>query len=209
MAKIMGIVKKKRRSFALSLAVLVLWSCGSADADIIVYTMTGTATGSFAGKDFVDQAFDIVVTGDTTALTTGNGGGFPYTLDATDSTVSITGFAEADFTNNGQMFANSGAFVFNVPGTVFFGGPAGSWDLITPIGPLAFGLFTVEGFSTFNNVSTSEGDLTFTSVSGGEMTASLPQSAPEPSSMSLLAIAGGAGAIGLGRRRKTFDRRAN
>jgi hypothetical protein len=135
--------------------------------------MTGLATGSFNGTSFTSQPFDIVVTGDTTART---GTGPAYTLNTTGATVSVNGFASADFTDSTSMFIN-GPWVFNDAsrGTLFEGIAAG-WDLISPVTSTGFFLFSQNG-TQFNNVPTTQGGVTITGLSNTKMTASLQQAA--------------------------------
>src|SRR5262249_37441384 len=158
----------------LPTAFVVVASWSSASAAPITYTMTGLATGSFAGTSFTNQPFDIVVTGDTSART---GTAPVYTLNTTHATLAVNGFAPASFSDSTSMFIN-GLWAFNdsLRGTLFLGSAAG-WDLISPVTSSGFSLFSHNGATQFNDLPTSQGGVTITSLSNTILTASLQQAA--------------------------------
>jgi hypothetical protein len=152
----------------------------SAYAATISYTFSGTGAGSFAGTPFSNEAFSMVLTGDTSAVT---GIAPDYTLIATSTSIYVAGFGaaistdpyEVDtglFAGFGEAYfldasspSTGGLFMSLVPGLL-------GYNLTYSIGP-----FLAQEATIPYQIPTTEGTVVISSFSGGTFAASV---APEP-----------------------------
>jgi PEP-CTERM motif len=160
-----------------------------ADASLITYTETDTASGSLGGTPFTDALVTIVFTGDTADVT---GGGGVFFNEVGTVTVTVAGLGTATFTDSMEINANQSiipSFVGigdnTVAGTILGTESAGlsSYDLMTSIGPVSGIAVLNPGHHTFNTTS---GDFTLTSDVAGTSIFTADATVPEPSSVFLL-----------------------
>jgi hypothetical protein len=192
-----------RSSLLMALVVALFVSLGTATAraDILTYTETVTASGALDGTAFSDALVTLMLTGNTSDISSAFGGTLFYLAGPT--TVSVAGIGTDTFTDSVPVFDNqlhpfAGFFLQCAPPAAPTCGEVvlatvdnafASYDLSTSIGPITDAdtgasspplvLKTVGG--TFDMTSMSA-DATFTVTT------------PEPSSLLLLAT----GLIGLG-----------
>jgi hypothetical protein len=177
----------KARTLVLSL-FLLCFAIAAAHATPIVYSVTGTATGTLGGSTFTDQLLTIAFAGDTDNVT--GGSGF-YTNGTGTGTVLLNGTTVATFTEAVYFFDNQGfspstAGIGDGQGSIFdtFNSAFASYTGSTEIGPLSGGAFIRPDLS----FSTTAGLFNISSVSGDStFLATTTAAAPEPSSFLLLA----------------------
>jgi hypothetical protein len=171
-------------------------------ASPITYTMTATASGTFAGTAFNNAAITVTSIADTTqvfqagaldSLDPGYGGSSDYEVIALSSSIDIAGFAPATFTDEtfwedpngsgdiifGDVAAGSAATGDGILGfTRLFVGLE-SYDLKSSFGPVSSAFdFETSVFNHFQNVSTSEGSLSL--VASNDTFNAVVSSVPEP-----------------------------
>lgn len=195
-------IRKRLFCVSLILAAVVL-SAGWAHADAVTYTFSGTGAGTVNGAAW-SGAFSVVLTGDTTGITSspgpfyrlsGLGGTFTEgavnaTLSPTITIVSSAGLDLINFFNatfdNGLGLSDPGLAGYNLATS------------IGPLGPASGGNLT----PTFNGGSfaSSDGPVEFTGDRTLTFTAAIATT-PEPSSLLMLALAlGGLALLGIKRR---------
>jgi hypothetical protein len=162
------------RTLAHGYSAAAAWLAASAAiASPITYTITGIATGRFAGHPFSDAAYSISMTADTSNIV--NLGGGVYTIVATAARVEFPGIgAVGSFTNRIQFAANQPSSIAGFGdldqdlAIAFVANPALSgYALATPIGPLS-------GVGPFNPGAafpTTAGDFELDSISTASFTA--------------------------------------
>ena len=193
-----------RLLFGPMIAVLALSAATtSANAQTIVYTISGTGSGNLNSATFTDAAFSFSLTGNTSNIT-GN------ILDPLSSaTATIAGLGTTSFlfdtrigaTTNGQVsfFSRSNS----IGGDDLF-----DFSNSSPI--LNIGsAFSVTGtnifaLNQFQNVATSLGSLSFNQSSNVQFTSSLRQvpAVPEPATWAMMLMGFGAMGIALRRRKR-------
>jgi hypothetical protein len=194
-------IRKRLFCVSLILAAVVL-SAGWARADAVVYTFTGTGAGTVDGSAW-SGAFSVVLTGDTTGITSspgpfyrlsGLGGTFTEgavnaTLSPSITIVSSAGLDLINFFNstfdNGLGLSDPGLAGYNLATS------------IGPLGPATGGNLT----PTFNGgtFASTDGPIEFTSDRTLTFAAT---TAPEPSSLLMLAMGlGSLALLGIKRRR--------
>jgi hypothetical protein len=174
-------------AFVLS---LVLLTAGTVSADSIIYTFTGTGSGTVGTSNFLNQPISITVLGNTENVINPTPGIFVNaSLNTSIDIPSIATIRVEDLTN---MFSNStpnSAGIGIGDGTLnlaLFGLiPANSYNLSSDFGPL-FNANPVAA-TEFVNVATSEGTLDMTSWTNVTFNASLSP-VPEPGSVLLLGV---------------------
>jgi hypothetical protein len=190
---------------AASLAVAT-----AAQGAAMIYTISGTGSGSLDGVSFTDAAFDIGLLGDTNNLID-FGSGPPAITPLSKASVRIDGFADADVAGATRFGVARDLNLFFFARANGFGGGADlfdfhvtdaqetAFDYGTPFGPVpGFGLF----LSQFHDVGTSQGLLTFQAASGVTFS-SESAAVPEPGAWAMMIVGfGGVGA--LLRRRRGF-----
>ena len=163
----------------------------------IIFTHTGTGTGTIGTVAFTNAAFTITDVGDT--VNRGpipNGSGF-YIIDISAS-ISISGVGDFSFTSPTRTFVNNATATvgFSQAGSVpgyghdLFDGPSNaqfsSWDMLSSIGPIN-GATQLLQWDFSPTVMTNGGTLRFNSqnnVAGSFKATVMP--VPEPSSAVLL-----------------------
>jgi PEP-CTERM motif-containing protein len=182
---------------------LVLLTAGTVSADSIIYTFTGTGSGTVGTSNFLNQSISITVLGNTENVINAMAGIFVNaSLNTSIDIPSIATIRVEDLTN---MFSNStpnGAGIGIGDSTLhlaLFGLiPANSYNLTSDFGPL-FNANPVAA-TEFVNVATSEGTLDMTSWTNVTFNASL-SAVPEPGSVLLLSV-GLLGAAVMGLRKR-------
>jgi PEP-CTERM motif len=166
-------------------------------ASSIVYTMTGTLSGSLNGHAFSDAAFTIVLDGNTSNITDDAG---VLLNQATSDTISIAGFTTTDFTQPVDAvaipsfaFAGVGDFA-TTSGIAIDNASLATWNLATAFGPVeqTGGAYAAEG-----TIETGLGALVITGAENVSFSSTLT-SAPEPATVGLVALS----LIGIAVRRR-------
>ena len=172
----------------IGIGLFVVFATNVAFCSPIVFTFTGTATGTLGGTAFTNASFTVSSLADTSQVSLV---GSTYQVQASSSSVSIAGFATAAF--NGPTYwgspQGSSDIIF---GNSAISGATGllgitkvellTYDLKSAIGPLFSGLdFESAVFHNFQNISTSQGALTLVAAND-TFTATL---VPEPLSILL------------------------
>lgn len=190
-------MKNFRACTFVGIAVLVLLVVGvtPAQAELITFTFSGTASGSLGSQSFTNAQFTITSTADTdqVALLA------PGVLFVPNSvaTVTVFGLGTGTFTIPTTTVDNQNLSRVGIAAPVqnqailFEDNPAfATYDLTTPIGPLA-------GPAVFNpfiaRFATTAGDFSLTAVPSVSFQATGTQAVPEPASLTLAGIA----ALGL------------
>lgn len=174
-------------AFVLS---LVLLTAGTVSADSIIYTFTGTGSGTVGTSNFLNQSISITVLGNTENVINAMAGIFVNaSLNTSIDIPSIATIRVEDLTN---MFSNStpnsagiGIGDSTLHLALFGLIPANSYNLTSDSGPL-FNANPVAA-TEFVNVATSEGTLDMTSWTNVTFNASLSP-VPEPGSVLLLGV---------------------
>lgn len=174
-------------AFVLS---LVLLTAGTVSADSIIYTFTGTGSGTVGTSNFLNQSISITVLGNTENVINAMAGIFVNaSLNTSIDIPSIATIRVEDLTN---MFSNStpnsaGIGIGDSTSHLALFGliPANSYNLTSDSGPL-FNANPVAA-TEFVNVATSEGTLDMTSWTNVTFNASLSP-VPEPGSVLLLGV---------------------
>jgi hypothetical protein len=153
-------------------------------ASPVVYTLSGTGTGSLGGVPFSDVAFSITSTADTANIAEG----LVFEVPDITATVFVSGLGTATFTIPTQTFDNhfTGIVGINAPNQVIdifdISNPAfSSYDLSSSLGPVA-------GTASASPIAfeTTVGDFSFSSVSSAAFQADV---VPEPSIFAFLCVA--------------------
>ncbi len=154
-------------------------------ASTITYTEQITASGTIGSAAFEDALLTLMFTGDTSNVT--GGSGF-FTIDATGTTISISGIGSGTVTDSGiEVFVNQGAVAAgfgSAQGSILdtFDNAFGTYDLTTAIGPITDTNF-IRPDLTF---ATTLGGLNI--ASGGDSTFTASTGVPEPMSAGLVAL---------------------
>jgi hypothetical protein len=197
---------RKRLFYASLILAAVVLSAGWAHADAVTYTFSGTGAGTVNGTAW-SGAFSVVLTGDTTGITSSpgpffrlNGLGGTFTEGAVNATLAPT-ITIVSSAGMGLDLINFFNATFN-NGLGLFDPALAGYDLATSIGPLGpasgANLTPTFGGGTF---ASSDGPVEFTSDSTLTFTASTATTTPEPSTLLMLALAlGGLALLGIKRR---------
>ncbi len=155
----------------------------SASASPIMFTHTGSGSGSLGGVPFSNAAFVITATGDTAnRVPSGNA----YIIVHDTASISIDGVGTVSFVtststavNHGfqeAVFGNLGAGLALITGPVH--SSLASWDMLSSIGPINGSVNLLQW--NFSPVITTGGDLLFnnSSVAGSFQAVVVPAPAP-------------------------------
>ena len=174
-----------------------------ASAQVMQFTHTGSGSGTLDGVPFPMTNFVITSFADTGNRQ--NVGGHVWFIDHTSSSISIAGLGNFDILTETRTFVNSGSEMVGFSrggagGYDLFQGPHdalfGSWDMLTPIGPISE-LGRLKQWSSYLPlINTTGGILIFNDTPG--WTSATFSAIPEPATLWLLAL----GALALIRRRK-------
>lgn len=204
----------------VALASICLATVTPASAATIIYTVSGTGTGTVGGQAFAGGV-TISASGDTAAQQQCISGGSPvagcYFIPIASSDLSLGSLGHYSLANNGIMFVNNAANVVGfseivLPGPIVNtfafvnngGAPSAAfstWNGISNLGPITTSLGLNKFFRPL--VATSGGDLILDNISEvgpATFSASLGAAVPEPSSWLMLTL--GFGAIGAALRRR-------
>lgn len=197
----MTLIKKALISMAIALGMVA-----QVNATPITFSFWGTATGSLDGESFTDAVFSLTSFADTDHVHHNYIPGVDYVY-ASHSSISISGFALADFTipTINLVNRNLGAFLFSDPVQnrlimSVANSEASTYDLTSTIGPES-------GPSLLNPTvffGTSLGLLNFTNISENNYQAVLSQTGDVPEPKILLLILIGLGMMTLSVRRRTL-----
>jgi hypothetical protein len=161
-------------------------------ASSIVYTMTGTLTGSLNGHAFSDAAFTIVLDGNTSNITDDSG---VLLNQATSDTISIAGFTTTDFTQPVDAvaipsfgFAGVGDFA-TTSGILIDNAAFDSWNLANASGPVEQ---TGAAYAAEGTIETALGALVISGAENVSFSSSVTNAnftaAPEPATIGLVAL---------------------
>jgi hypothetical protein len=176
------------RKALLVTTLMVLAFPLSSFAGTITFYISATGTGNLGGTSFTNEPFTFTAVGDTSTIFFVMGNPRIPALNPSSITIVITGVGSATILEPGYVFDNQ-----TVPGAgigtyvhsdlVDLVNPAfAGYGLNTSFGPVSdSGSLCCPG--SFNNVSTDQGLLSFTSLDDGTFAAS---AVPEPSTMVLL-----------------------
>jgi hypothetical protein len=179
----------------------LLLGAGWANASIITYTESATASGSLGSTAFSNSLITLTFIGDTSNVTGSSG---LYTNDVGALTINIASLGvTADLTDVGEVFVNQG---FSPPaaglgdqavGSILdtLDGVFGAYGLTTAIGPITNANFINPG----TGFATDDGTFIINSAGNSTFTARLGSaSTPEPATIALLAM----GLLGVGMRKR-------
>jgi hypothetical protein len=156
----------------------------------ITFTLTTTATGTFAGTPFTSAAVTVTSAADTSQVfvASGTSPDLNYEVIASSSTISIAGFATATFTDPTFWYDPNGA------GDIEFGDAsigntilgfthlfAGleTYNLTYSLGPVSSPFdFPTKVFNSFQNLPTSGGSLSL--VASNDTFTAVAATSPEP-----------------------------
>jgi len=178
----------------------------TAQAAPIVYTFSGTATGTLGGISFEGSSFAFNLTGDSDNVQEGVFAPGIYSSLPLSASFVVNG-TSGNLTNFVYLFDNHnlsavgfGELNTETPPLIDMGNALfGSYDLRGPIGPVG-GTLNVNGV---NSIGTSSGALTFTQINGPTFAAVGGVVVPEAGTLALaLPAVGMLGAVVLRRRKK-------
>lgn len=188
----------------LGAALVLAAPLSAADAATVIYTISGTGTGSLNGTSFTDQAYSIMLTGDT-ANVASCGTSCQDLGPLNQAVVTINGFAPVTLTLDTRIGIARGinAFFFGLDGAGdyldFFVTDAQetAFNFLAGYGPVTgTGVFALDQFL---NVASSGGALTLSQSSNVQFSTA-DGAVPEPSTWAMMLF--GLGAIGAAVRRK-------
>ena len=177
-------------------------SVAQVKADTITYSLTTTASGTFAGSSFTNAPVTVTLTGDTANVATGPVPFNNLLANSGAATVDVFGVGTATFTDSivivNSFAGNPGALFFDVTANTGILGQIGSafstYDLRGPFGPLSGTGGVASGSAQTPVFLTNAGDLTWNigqTLGTSTFTAAVAP-VPEPATLTLL----GSGLLG-------------
>jgi hypothetical protein len=180
----------------------------TAPAALVTYTFSGLGSGELGGTAFADKAFDIVLIGDTDLVVDPFATGQVFEISPLQSArVAIDGFGDSVVISSTRLGLNRSANVFFL-GPIF--GPdyldlsvsdaqETAFTFAAPYGPVGGAANT---FGQFTGVATTQGALSFSSVSEVSFAATTGPAAPIPEPVAWTLMIVGFGAAGAAMRRR-------
>lgn len=203
-----GTLTMKIATCVAILAAVCFCSVGQVKADTITYSLTTTASGTFAGSSFTNAVVTVTLTGDTANVTAAPPPNTSVLVNPGSATVSVSGFGTGTLTDS-IVIVNS--FAGN-PGVLFFdttsqtglvaqlGSAFTGYNLAGPFASLTGTGGVASGSAITPKFPTTAGELTWAtgqSLGTSTFTAAVPQ-VPEPGTLTLL----GSGLVGMAFRRR-------
>jgi len=174
----------------LALTLLVL-TPAEAPADILMFTHTGSGSGSLDGEPFPLSDFIITAYVDTDDRQGFSSGWF---IDHLSASISIDGLGDLDILTPTRHFVNNSAQLVGFSragssGADLFNGPShpdfGTWDMLGPIGPISGDAYLLQ-WDRDPLINTTGGILIFADGSSDAVFTAIP----EPATLGMLVVGG-------------------
>ncbi len=189
--------------------VLMLLVVIDAKAAPIIFTYTGTGSGTIGGASFSNAEFVLTATGDT-ANRLYDDTSHAFLIPHDSASILIGGVGMFDITTSTKTFVNTfsdivGFSMGGIDGLDLYNSPVnavfGSWDMLASLGPVVEATFRMFQWGSSRSLSTDAGLLNFDGDSNvaGSFEATV---IPEPTTLALL----GVGVLALRHRRGAYSK---